>query len=237
MGTSMSPRLLGVAFFLCLAYRAQADQPQSTCYGSSSQGRLANGWKLPVSGVNFETYSGLGSKMGRTYVHSEVYEVVLDAYAELAKIRPQRKFQYGETGWANGGRFYPHKTHQNGLSVDFMVPVIDTKSKPALLPTGMFNKYGYGIEFDKQGRYKDLRIDFSGINDHLSALARAAERRGVKIKLVIFENGLQDLLKANDRWTSSLDGIPFLRGPVWIRHDEHYHVDFDVPCESVGGKS
>ena len=25
--------------------------------------------------------------------------------------------------------------------------------------------------------------------------------------------------------------IPFMSGKAWIRHDEHYHVDFSVACK------
>jgi penicillin-insensitive murein endopeptidase len=24
--------------------------------------------------------------------------------------------------------------------------------------------------------------------------------------------------------------LPFMKGKSWVRHDEHYHVDFAVPC-------
>jgi hypothetical protein len=28
-----------------------------------------------------------------------------------------------------------------------------------------------------------------------------------------------------------------MQRPAWVRHDQHYHVDFDVPCRgNSGGK-
>ena len=31
----------------------------------------------------------------------------------------------------------------------------------------------------------------------------------------------------------ALRKLPFMQGKPWIRHDEHYHVDFAVPCEPL----
>ena len=73
--------------------------------------------KLPAKGLNFSAYSRIGVLVGRTWVHSRVYHAVVAAYEMLARSCPEKFFVYGETGWKNGGRFRPHKTHRNGLSV------------------------------------------------------------------------------------------------------------------------
>ena len=91
---------------------------ESTCYGTVSNGRLERGIKLPNAGKNYSAYRGLGVALGRTYVHSKVSEIVLAAYLELEKSAASKKYVYGETGWAGGGRIKPHRTHRNGLSVD-----------------------------------------------------------------------------------------------------------------------
>lgn len=101
---------------------------KSVCYGTPSQGRLENGWKLPLEGENFVAYTQLGGWLNRTYVHSSVYQIVIDAYHALAKQTPDKIYMYGETGWAYGGSFKPHKTHQNGLSVDFMVSILNDQN-------------------------------------------------------------------------------------------------------------
>jgi murein endopeptidase len=75
--------------------------------------------------------------------------------------------------WPSGGRIRPHRTHQNGLSVDFFVPVRNAQGKSVPLPISITNRLSYNIEFDISGKY-------------------------VK---------------------------------PWVRHDEHYHVDFAVPCK------
>ena len=131
---------------------------ESTCFGTTSKGKLENGCKLPYSGDNFSSYSRLGSTIGRTYVHCKVSDIILSSYKSLNEKYPDIVFVYGETGWSSGGQFRPHKTHQNGLSVDFMVPVKDKSGKSVPLPTNAFNKYGYNIEFDTTGICKDLEL-------------------------------------------------------------------------------
>ncbi len=92
---------------------------ESTCYGTTSTGKLVGGVKLPGEGSNFVSYSGIAELLGRTYVHSMVKEIVLASYKWLEKEAPLKVFKYAETGFKEGGEFKPHKTHRNGLSVDF----------------------------------------------------------------------------------------------------------------------
>ena len=123
---------------------------ESVCYGTTANGRLQNGVQLPASGPNFSSYSSIGSLAGRTYVHSKVQAVVVATYKALEASDPGKVFVYGETGWESGGRIRPHKTHQNGLSVDFMVPVLKGGTSVPI-PTSPLNKFGYDLEFDDSG--------------------------------------------------------------------------------------
>jgi len=209
---------------------AQARQ-ESVCYGTTEKGRIENAWQLPYSGDNFTAYSQIGVSAGRNFVHSRIYEVVLDTYKDLNQHYPQKKFVYGETGWNNGGRFRPHKTHQNGLSVDFFVPVKDGTGKSVPLPTSPFNKFGYAIEFNSQGKYKNYTIDFEAMSAHLLALKKAADQWGVKIWRVIFDNELQKPLFQSSKGKELQTQLSFSKKKPWVRHDEHYHVDFIVPCK------
>jgi len=152
-----------------------------------SNGRLEHGVKLPLSGPNFSAYSSIAANVGRTYVHSKVLEVVVAAYSALKRSAPRSVFVYGETGWATGGRIRPHRTHQNGLSVDFFVPVRDGFGRPVPLPTSARNRFGYDIEFDKDGRFEEYTIDFDAMAEHLYQLHVAAKDRGVGIALVILD--------------------------------------------------
>jgi len=221
-----------IIFFLSVASVMAADQPESICYGTTEKGRIENAWQLPSSGKNFNVYSSLGAMTGRNYVHSKVYTIVLDAYKDLLLKEPNKVFFYGETGWQNGGRFRPHKTHQNGLSVDFFVPVIDdSKGTSVPLSTGPLNKFGYNIEFTAKGTYEEYSIDFESMAAHLFALKDAADKNGVTISRVIFDNDLQKLLFNTSKGKALQALLPFSTKKPWVRHDEHYHVDFSVPCK------
>jgi len=226
-------RFVGLAAILILP--ASAMGANSVCYGTPSNGRLEGGVQLAKSGPNFEAYSSLGVVAGRTYVHSKVAGVVSDAYAALAGSKSDIKYVYGESGWKNGGRIKPHRTHQNGLSVDFMVPVRDAQGRSVPLPSGIWNKFGYSIEFDSKGRFEDLTIDFEAIAEHLYALDAAAKAEGIALERVIFDPVLLPNLYKTRRGQFIKSNISFMNGQAWVRHDEHYHVDFAVPCKSRKG--
>lgn len=202
---------------------------RSTCFGTTGAGALRDGWRLPASGANFSAYSLAGWALGRTYVHSAVHATVLDAYTSLLKQQPHRRFVYGETGLARGGRFSPHRTHQNGLSVDFMVPAVTAEGAPTRLPAWPTNEFGYGIDFDASGRSGDLRIDFETLASHLEELRASAQRSRVGISKVIFAPDLQVHLHRTKAWPAIRD-LPFSKRPSWVRHDDHYHVDFRLDC-------
>ena len=207
---------------------------ESTCYGTTANGQLDNGVALPSSGPNFESYTSLGGFLGRTYVHSRVRDVIVNSYKALETSRPETVYVYGETGKKHGGSFKPHRTHQNGLSVDFMVPIVDSKYRSIPLPTNVFNKYGYGIEFDAKGQHGSYRIDFEAMAAHLLALKQEADRSGIGMWPVIFDPVLQPLfLNTQDGPLLTEESISFTKKRSWVRHDEHYHVDFIVACESV----
>src|SRR5262245_34123175 len=162
----------------------------SVCSGAARHGRLERGRRLPYSGENYRAYSMLGFGLGRTYVHSIVRDVMLDAYAELAKSHPELRFIYGESGWAAGGRFPPHKGHANGTAADFFVPVRTQEGKVSLLPISSFNLMGYAIQFDHNGRSGVNTIDFEAMALHLLAIERGALGQGIGIRRVIFDSVL-----------------------------------------------
>lgn len=217
-----------VLLFSIGAVPAQA----STCYGRVAQGSITGAVALPASGPNFAAYSRLGVSLGRTHVHEQVRDVIVDAYGELARSLPGKRYVYGETGLREGGRMRPHRTHQNGLSVDFMVPVLDAKGNSVPIPSSPLNKFGYGLEFDAQGRAEGLRIDYAAIAEHLYQLNLAAQRHKVGVALVIFDPALIPALLTTARG-DDLRKLPFMKGTPWIRHDEHYHVDFALPCKPL----
>jgi penicillin-insensitive murein endopeptidase len=208
---------------------------ESTCFGTVANGKLENGVALPSSGPNFSSYSTAAELVGRTYVHSRVRDVVVNSYKALEAAAPEKVFIYGETGWKSGGRIKPHRTHQNGLSVDFMVPVVNRAGRSVPLPTNALNRFGYDIEFDAAGRYDELEIDFLAIAEHLYQLQLAARTQGIGIALVIFDEAYLPRLFATARGQYLKQNLKFMKGKPWVRHDEHYHVDFAVRCKAFAG--
>jgi len=59
-------------------------QAQSTCYGTTTQGRIDNAVALPREGANFVRMSQGPISATRVYVHTMVHDVMLETYAALA---------------------------------------------------------------------------------------------------------------------------------------------------------
>ena len=186
LGISRSNLLRLISLFVLPLASAGA----SVCYGNVTNGRLQGAVQLPAEGKNYLPYSSLGVTLGRTFVHETVRDIVVDAYDAAYLAMPQRRFMYGETGLVDGGRFKPHRTHQSGISVDFMVPVLDSQGRSVLLPTTALNKFGYGLEFDAHGTLDHLHIDFEAMGEHLYQLAESAKKHRGAIKQVIFQKEL-----------------------------------------------
>lgn len=212
---------------------ATTARAESTCFGTTAQGKLEGGVKLPASGKNFSAYGITPRLLGRTFVHTTVRDVIVAAYASLADDYPQKRYVYAETGLRNGGRFKPHKTHQNGLSVDFLTPVLDKQARSVPLPASPLNKWGYSFEFDKSGQHARYAIDFEALGAHLVALHRAAKAADVELWRVIFAPDLQPELYATSHGDYIRKHITIPNKRSWVRHDEHYHVDFSIDCEPL----
>jgi len=222
-----------VLTLLLLVLTASLHAEESTCYGTTSNGRLEQGVRLPTSGPNFTSYGTLPELAGRTYVHSKVRDVIVAAYRSLEAEQLGKVFKYAETGFEEGGQFRPHKTHRNGLSVDSMLPVINDSGESIHLPTNVLNRYGYDIDFDSTGRYEEYRIDFDALGAHIVALDKAAQAQGVGIWRVVFDPGLQPYLYKTRYGDYIKKHIEIPEKRSWVRHDEHYHVDFIVDCKPM----
>lgn len=222
-----------VAVF-CLGISNAACSVESTCFGTVNDGRIENSVPLPGNGPNFTAYSSLASTLGRTHVHSRVARIVSAAYRALEQTAPAKVFVYGETGWPSGGRFRPHRSHRNGLSVDFFVPVVDGAGRSVPLPTAASKTFGYDIEFDREGKYGSYRIDFEALAEHLYQLDLAAKAQGAGMALVIFDPPYLRKLFVTQRGAYLKAQLNFMKSKAWVRHDEHYHVNFAVVCQPLG---
>jgi penicillin-insensitive murein endopeptidase len=225
----MITRLITISVLLLITPLSAYAQ-KSTCYGTTSNGYLEHGVQLPSEGANFVGYSTVARLAGRTYVHSSVKDIMLAAYKNLEKDQPNKVYKYAETGFEEGGQFKPHKTHRNGLSVDFMTPVVDESNVSVHLPTHPLNKFGYDIEFDKDDEYDGMGIDYEAIAAHIVALHKQAKAAGYDLWRVILAPELQPNLYTTPYGPYLNKHITFSKNRAWVRHDEHYHVDFAIPC-------
>lgn len=201
----------------------------SVAHGTSDAGWLENGKRLPSAGPNFHTYSRLASLLGFTAVHSTVEQILLGTYAVLGREHPGVRFIYGETGGVHGGKFRAHTGHQNGTSVDLFVPVLDGTGRSALLPVGPWTEFGYWIDFDSTGHWQQYAIDFPVLADQLLALDSLSRIHGARVTKVTLAPELEALLDGTPRGRLAVATIPWNREIPATRHDEQFHVDFEVP--------
>jgi penicillin-insensitive murein endopeptidase len=232
-----------------LLHFAESPEP-SVCSGEASSGRLEHGKRMPSSGSNWRSYSRLGSLIGRTHVHEITRGVLLQAFETLEETQPGRGFVLAETGWPGGGSFAPHRTHQAGGSVDLHLPLMDGEGRPARFPANPLTLWGYCMSFTPEGALYgtkwegggpplcvdvawglDWRVDFEATAALLLALNEAARDHDVRIERIHLENSFRKeliraepkLLLLRPRFSDSED--------LWVRHDEHVHVDFDLGCD------
>lgn len=211
-----------------LSVRSSATENDALSFGSGSCGKLQGGTPLPCLGPNFASFAKTACTVGRNHLHPLVRDTVVDAYRALASSHPKRTWQYGEMGNQKGGKLWPHKTHQNGLAADFFVPVVDREGAPAQVPISVLHELGYGLEFRKDGTLDDLRIDWRAIGAHLLALEAAGIPHHVSIERIILTPDFHRTLFAQVPALLRLAPL-FMKREAWIRHDEHYHVDFAIP--------
>ena len=182
--------------------------------------------QLPLGGANFEAYSLGLYALGRCYLKAPLSEGLVDAYARLLLVCPEQQFVYAEMGWKGGGSFYPHRTHREGLSADFITPMRERNGgAPAKLPLSPFNRWGYDLRLDSNGCYNDVCMDAEAVALHLAALETSARTRGYRIRQVIFDPAMFTLLKKHPNYRE-ISHLPFMQGKAWFPHDSHYHVDF-----------
>ncbi|WP_338062189.1 hypothetical protein [Vulgatibacter incomptus] len=151
------------------------------------------------------------------------------AFAARSLAEVGRVFVIGETGWPGGGRIRPHRTHQNGRSVDIFMPLMPRRSSIPLVNTWPWTKFGYGLEFDQEGALGGDRISFESLAALLLELDSHARFRGLRLeKIIITPEYVPLLLDTPSGRHLGLLADLLTRRPAWVRHDEHIHVDFGV---------
>lgn len=212
-------------------YSTKSEKSVST--GTVSNGSLKNGRIFPFKGPNFIYFDSASYLSKHAFTHQKVHDAVLATYRTFETILPSFEFGLMECSNEHGGKIWPHRTHQNGLSVDFMSPLLKNG-----VSTTDFNTIGlphYLMDFDDNGIYTEdsaYSIDFNLVARHILALNDEAKKKGLKIEKVILKIGLKDNLFATEYGKKlKASGIYFatnLSELIDSLHDDHYHVDFTI---------
>ena len=208
------------------------DSLYSISKGTVSNGKLSNAVLFPPKGNNYNYFSEQSYLKGRAFVNSEVKDILLDALASLENIVPDQQFQIMEIAHEHGGELWPHRTHQKGTSVDFMLPKMkEGKVDYSLDQKGISH---YFLNTNNNGVYDDsdgVKINFESTAKEILALNKAAISNGWKIKKVILKiELLDDLFKTPSGKKLKQLKIYFAKSlskKVNEVHDDHFHIDFD----------
>jgi len=210
------------------------DDTASMAIGTVGNGSLTHGKLMPYSGPNFRYFDRQSYLAGRAFTHSSTKETILATYDSLYCIVPERIFRFMECSNKEGGELFPHKTHQNGLSIDLMMPLIKNQ-----LPYYDLDNVGaqhYALSFDDEGRLKDdslVSIDFNLVALQILLIDHFAKQFGLNINKVIIKIELKDELYATEYGQLLKSrGIYVVQGldPVINDlHDDHFHLDFSFP--------
>lgn len=200
--------------------------------GLPGGGSLENGKIIPYFGDNFQYFSESSYLRGRAFVHHNVKALVLESYKDLLVKFPNEKFRIMECSEKCGGKISGHRTHQNGLSIDFMSPLKrNNTSYYALDDIGAAH---YQLVFNDNGELVDDKtvvIDFEKLGQHILALHEKARKHHLKIKKIILKKELKDDLY------KTVSGKKIKKEKIYITmnlpekindsHDDHYHIDFE----------
>jgi penicillin-insensitive murein endopeptidase len=207
------------------------DSIESISKGSVGNGSIENATLIPFQGSNYEYFDKTSYLGGRAFTNSKVAAITVATYEALELNGVDRHFRVMEFSRKEGGKMFPHRTHQNGLSVDYMMPVQkDGKPYYELDKKGASH---YLLEFDKDGKFTEdasISIDFDMAAQHILELDKQARKKGMRIHKVIFNTHLKDELYATTHGKKlRSSGIYVTRNLSKLindLHDDHYHVDF-----------
>lgn len=204
----------------------------STSIGSPGNGSLKNAYQIDYKANNYKYFSPVSYYLfNNGFLNSSLYHTIIDSYKECEETCPGTEFRIMECSDKKGGKVLLHRTHRNGMSVDFMVPKLKNNMQKKFYDRiGLFH---YLLNFDSSGQLKlnkKVTIDFETIGKHIIALDNAARENGLVISKVILKIDLKDdFYKTKSGKEVKRRGIYLarsLQSKVDIMHDDHYHVDF-----------
>jgi penicillin-insensitive murein endopeptidase len=223
--------LLGITI-ACVPNMFYKNSGVSTSTGSPGNGSLKNAYQIDYKSSNYKYFSPMSYYLfGNGYVNSKLYRTIIGSYKECEVTCPGIDFRLMECSDRKGGKVLLHRTHRNGMSVDFMVPKKkNNKQKKFYDRIGLLH---YLLNFNSSGQLKlnkKVIIDFETIGKHIIALDNAARENGLIVSKVILKIDLKDdFYKTKSGQEVKRRGIYLarkLQKKVDMMHDDHYHVDF-----------
>lgn len=209
------------------------DSIESKSIGSVGNGKLQHGTLLPFKNDAFCYFDKYSYLQGRCFMHSKVAKIVSKGFEEMHAKHPDRTFYLMETCKKEGGKLEPHRTHQNGLSVDVMLPKL--KNNMPFSDLDSIGTMHYFLKFNNQGELIEdttIQIDFELVAQQILAFYNAAITEHVSIEKVIikmeykkllFETPTGKLLKQKNIYFAK-----YLDPMVNEIHDDHFHIDFKL---------
>lgn len=234
------PGLLTLMLLLtCVGWLAHPVEPLAASEGTPQDGRLVDGFEVPIEGPNHRFFSR-SAKRGTQFTTLEVAALLWRSARHVAKTSPGPRLLIGDCSLKEGGAVERHRSHRSGRDVDLLFYVEDAKGRgiesPDFLP------------FDGQGRCArkgcDLRLDVER-NWNLLRTLIASQRPAVQY--IFVAKPIKALLL---RWAKSRGEHPEIlrRAEQLMRqpsdsapHDDHLHVrtycsstDLASGCVDVG---
>lgn len=210
----------------------KGDSFPSVCHGTEAAGTLEHAKLLPFSQGNFCCYDTGSYLGGHEFMSDKMAQTLVASYKELETTAPGRIFRYMESGVQNGGPIPGHRTHQNGRSVDLMVPLM--KDSLPFYKLDVIGGWHYALEFDDKGRWKQdssVVIDFNLLGLQILSLEKQARKLGMHVKKVIL------MLELKDEFYATPAGKKVRNKGIYLamnlppatnkQHDDHFHVDFE----------
>lgn len=210
----------------------KGDSLPSVCTGTEAGGTLEHAKLIPFTGINYSYFDTASYLSGRAFMSDKMANTLLASYHELEMLAPGRIFRYMETGLENGGPIPGHRTHQNGRSIDLMVPLV--KDGKPYYKYDSIGGWHYSLDFDDKGRYlldTTVSIDFNLIGTQILSLDRQARKNGLHVKKVILK------LELKDDFYAAPSGKKVKQKGIYLamnlppatnkQHDDHFHVDFE----------
>jgi penicillin-insensitive murein endopeptidase len=205
---------------------------QSKSIGTVSNGKLENGCYLPYKGNNYKYFAKNSYLMGRCFINCAINSILVSTFKELETTLPNRTFYLMEASNEKGGKISPHRTHQNGTSIDLMIPLL--KENQPYTKLDSIGVEHYLLNFNDKGEYKEdtsIKIDFETLALEILTIEKNARLNNWKISKVILKTEYQKFIfstKYSDQLkTSKIYFTKKLEKVINDLHDDHIHIDFE----------